>query len=170
MRFRALNLWKKKVERQVWDKQFVDLALMFNGVKYGWGKENLKEVDCSGLISAVLNFMGFPIRTTADEFLKRFFTQKTDWNYDPSTLKAVFFVAKTNYSTPSGDRLAGFARHVGVLVGDGIIINAVEPYTKLEILGEVKKRYNSSTCIIRELDWEAVEADNGKYAFDPDLQ
>ncbi len=170
MRYRALNLFKKKVESEARAKQFLDLTLLFNGVKYGWGKENMNRVDCSGLVSAVLNFMGFPIRTTADEFKNKFFTKKTNWTFEPNKVKGIFFVAKEDYSTQSGNRLAGHAKHIAILVGEGVIINAVMPYTKIEILDEVKKRYSDADCIIKELNWEAVEQDKGKYAFDEDLQ
>ena len=66
--------------------------------------------------------------------------------------------------------MAGFAKHVALLVGDGVVFNAVQPYAKFEMLEEVKERYDTSDMVVRELDWNAVVNDGGKYAFDPDLQ
>ena len=169
MRYRALNLWKKKVDSESIAKQFIDLSLLFNGVKYGWGKENMEEVDCSGLISGVLNLMNYPIRQTADGFLQHFFTKSTDWSFDPEKIKAVFFVARADYKTPGGNRLEGVAKHVALLVGHGAILNAVMPYTKIEILTDVRQRYEESDCVIKELDWEKIQKDEGTYAFDPEL-
>jgi len=170
MIFRALNLWRRKEEKRSLSQRFMDTALLYSGTKYGWGKENLQEVDCSGLVSGAFILNGFPIRTTANEFLTKFFTIKTDMKFEDDKVKAIFFVAKENYNTPSGDRLAGYARHVGLLVGDGVIFSAVNPYAKFERIDTIEDRYDSSDMIVRELDWNAVVNDGGKYAFDPDLQ
>ena len=170
MIYRALNLWKKKFEKRSEDQQFMDLALLFFGGKYKWGAENMEHVDCSGLISAILTLMGYPIRTTADEFMTKFFTKETTFDFDPNTVKVVFFVAKESYSSPSGNRLAGLARHISVLVGNGVVLHAVPPVVKFEKLKTAQNRYDTSNMIVREIDWEVIKNDKGKYAYDPELQ
>ncbi len=170
MKYRALNLWRKKFDKRSEDEQFLDLALLFYQGQYTWGKENLEKVDCSGLISGVLALMGYPIRTTADDFMKRFFTKKTSYTYRPNVVKAVFFVSKDNYQTPSGEKQAGNARHVGILIGEGIIFHAVSPLVCFERLKAVQERYDSSDMVIKEIDWDAIKADEGKYAYDVELQ
>ena len=170
MIYRAINLWKKKYELRSKAEQFVDLTLLFNGTDYGWGKENMSQCDCSGLISSVLALMGYPIRTTAESFRKNFFTIETNYKFDPMKVKAVFFVAKESYSTQSGNRLEGQAKHVGILVGDNIVFSATHPKAQFETIEAITQRYDTSDRIIRELDWLAVEKDEGRYAFDPELQ
>ena len=170
MIYRALNLWKKKFEKRSKNQQFIDMSLLFNGGKYKWGKETLEEVDCSGLISAVLKLMGHPIRTTANEFMIKFFTKITNFHYEEGKLKLVFFVSRDSYDSPSGTRLAGQARHVAILVGDGILFHAVSPTVRFETLASAEARYDTSNVVVREVDWDAIEKDDGKYAFDPELQ
>ena len=169
MEYRALSLFKKKGTKESLGRQFIDLALMFNGVPYGWGKENLEEVDCSGLFSTSLLFMGFPIRETAEGFRQKFFTKETTFQFDPDKVKAIFFVSRDSYDTPSGTRIKGRARHIGLLVGNNVIFHAIRPYARFEELSKVIKRYDTSDIIIREIDWDKVKESKFEYSFDKEL-
>ena len=166
MIFRALNLFRKKFDKRTREEQFKDLALLYFGGKYTWGREVPEEVDCSGLICGVLTLMGYPIRVSADELMRKFFNKDDE----KSNLKLVFFVSKEAYDTPSGNRLAGIARHVSILIGDDILYHAVSPRVRFESLDVAKKRYDTSSVVIKSVNWEAIEAEDGKYAIDPELQ
>lgn len=170
MKYRALNLWRKKLDTRQKSEQFMDYALLFNGTPYKWGQETMRGVDCSGLFSACFTFMGYPIRTTADDFYNRFFIKETTPEFNDLKVKAVFFIAKDNYNVKGTDRLAGSARHIALLVGDGVVFNAVHPCAKFELLKDVEERYENSDAVIRGLDWEAVQKDDRKYVFDAELQ
>jgi len=170
MIFRALNLWKKKFEKASDNEQFKQLALMYYGGKYTWGKETLEEVDCSGLICGVLTLMGYPIRVTADELMTKFFNKDVeDQMYDEDNVKLVFFIAKDSYSSQAGNRLAGRAKHVGILMGDNVMYHAVDPYVCFEQLDDVIRRYDTSIMVMKGINWDAIKTEGGKYGLDPEL-
>lgn len=88
------------------------LNLMW-GIPYDWGRENLFGSDCSGTLAFPLYMMGFNIRTTADRFYGRVFTQDVSPIYDPREIRAVFYVD-----------VGGRAVHVTPVVGHGCVLQA----------------------------------------------
>ena len=168
MIFRAINLWKKKFEKRSENEQFKDLALLYYGGKYKWGREVPEEVDCSGLICGVLTLMGYPIRVTANELMLEFFNEEPDFNKDD--IKLVFFVSNEAFGSISGNRLAGQARHVGILMDNYIILHATEPKVCLEELELIELRYKDSEMVIKSVNWDAIKSARGLYGLDPELQ
>ena len=166
MIYRALNLFKKKFDKRTESERFKDLALLYYGGKYTWGREVPEEVDCSGLMCGVLTLMGYPIRVDADTLMTKFFNKDAYEN----DLQLVFFVAKDSYDSPSGTRLAGRARHVGILIGKDITFHARSPRATFETLEAVRERYDTSDMLIKSVNWEAIKSEDGHYGLDIELQ
>ncbi len=68
---RYLTLFRSRLEAVSREEQFKKIATMFLGAEYKMGSENFNECDCSGLICSALRGMGYSIRITADELIKR---------------------------------------------------------------------------------------------------
>lgn len=166
---RALTLFRKKIDEEDKVQRFYNYALSYFGAKYVWGSEHFQESDCSGLIAGTLALLGHPIRETAEGFRKMFFKTTTP-TFDKTKIKCIFFVPNHAYKTASGLRPAGHARHIGLLVGENVILDATVPTAKIETLEDIKKRYTDCSIEIKEIDWEKVEACKTHYSFDVELR
>ena len=150
------------------------IGAFFIGSPYEWGKENPMGADCSGLISGALMGAGFNIRITAEGFLRHVFT-KVKTKFDPNLIQAVFFITKKDYKTPDGIRPKGIARHVVLLVGDNVVINAnseknIIEYRALEDLVEI---FDAENCyaLVRALDPKKAQKMQGTmYGLDEELK
>ena len=106
--FRFYSLLKEKIDDASETEKFKLYALGFATAPYRWGRESLDGTDCSGLISGVLMFMGYSIRTTADFFYKAMVDRSS-----VDGIKMVFFVDEKDD-----------AKHVGFYISDDIIMHA----------------------------------------------
>ncbi len=68
---RHLTLFRSRLAELSREDQFKKIATMFIGAKYKMGSENFNECDCSGLLCSSLRGMGYNIRITADDLIKR---------------------------------------------------------------------------------------------------
>jgi len=145
-------------------------CLMLVGAQYGWGAENIVNVDCSGSVSFPLWAIGYDWRTTADSFYRELFIDRSN-GYDEKKIQAVFYIADTDRK--HGDRTVkrGTAVHVTPVVGQGIVVDAtwgkeVRLRTLLSAIGE-HKAYGTDP-VIRSLDRDLLESKNGKFAWGVD--
>ena len=145
-------------------------CLMLVGAQYGWGKENIVDVDCSGTIAFPLWCIGYDWRTTADSFYRELFFNRSA-EYNAKKIQAVFYIADTD--RVHGDRTVtkGTVVHVTPMVGQSIVVDAtwgkeVRLRTLIAAIGE-HKRYGT-TPVIRSLDWDMLKGKSGKFAWGVD--
>jgi len=146
----------------------------FVGSTYEWGKEIPTGADCSGLISGALMGAGYNIRLTAEGLLRHLFT-KVRTEYDPNLIQAVFFITKKEYKTPDGVRPKGIARHVVLLVGKDVVINANSVHNVIEYrsLRDMERIFEAENCytLMRALDIDKAKAMDGQmYGLDEELK
>ena len=170
---RAMTLWREKYEKADREEKVRLIAYLYLDAPYVWGAEAPGETDCSGLVCGIFTFMGNPIRVTATSLMNDVFLKDTDEKYEEGKIKAGFLVANNDYDTPSGRRPAGNARHVGLLYGDDLFLNASYPRgTIIEEVGKVREKYRERDCtmVFKELDWDALAKMKGQtYGLDTDL-
>jgi cell wall-associated NlpC family hydrolase len=94
----------------------VDLAAQFLGVPYVWGGSSPSGFDCSGLIYYVYGQLGYKLYRVADDQIKKNGIAIPYENLAPGDLVAFS-------SSPGGS----YASHIGMYVGDGMMIHA--PHT-----------------------------------------
>ena len=171
MVIRALSLWRQKYEKSSLAEKFRRMTDLFMGAEYVWGKENILECDCSGLICGALIMMGYNVRVTATQLKEIVDTDGIERH--PDKIHLIFFIASEDYDTPSGRRSAGTVRHVGIVASDDIVLHASHPkgvaYERIE---ELVDRYNSKGCytLIAPLNWNKVRQMEGKaYGLDEEV-
>lgn len=161
MNFRALSLFKERMEELSKEEQFIKTALLFFGAKYELGTENMRECDCSGLICGALTLMGYKIRVNAHQIL----TRMVDFNN--SNGKSVVLI---------GCMKDGLYKHVGIVLDGGedtVVLNSSHPTgVQIETYDSfinryIKRGYSVSTF---SLDFDKVKAMEGViYDLDEDL-
>lgn len=167
------KMFMEKLAQMTNEQRYRAVGAFFVGSTYEWGKENPQGADCSGLVSGALMASGYNIRVTADDFINKVFTEEA-YSYDKDKIQAVFYITKKPYDTPDGQRPAGIARHVVMLVGDGVVINAnsfknVIEYRTLEDIDNI---FLDEDCYstIRSLDPEKARKMQGTvYGLDKEL-
>ncbi len=168
-----MSLWREKYELATNEEKVRLIAYLYLDAPYVWGSEAPGGTDCSGLICGIFTFMGNPIRITATDLMKKVFIKETDATYEKGTIKAGFLVANNDYDTPDGIRLAGTARHVGLLYGEGLFLHATFPAgTIVEKISDVRDTYyeRDARLVWKELDWEALREMKGEtYGLDQEL-
>jgi len=159
MRIRWDNIWaneQKQFDKMNEYEKFVYFLLLQFGSPYGWGQETPEAADCSGGVClALYGATGLLIRTTADDLYKRLFTRK---NPSKNDISAVFFITKKQQIHVDRTVAAGTAVHVAGIVGDGIVLNAQEPYAKVRRISELSDYYqrNGHEVAICGLNREAL--------------
>jgi murein DD-endopeptidase len=109
---------------------------------------------------------GLLVRTTADDLLKRVFTQV---NPRAGDIRAVFYVTRKDQK--HGDRVvsAGTCTHIAGIVDDGVILNSQEPYARVRRINDVSDYFQREGCevLVRGLNRGALEkiALEGKTVF-----
>jgi len=95
-------------------------AQKFLGMPYVWGGSSpVTSFDCSGYVSWVLNQSGWDIGRLGASGLYNICTPVTPGNARPGDL--VFFIGTYNAPDPNAPT------HVGIYVGDGMMIHAGNP-------------------------------------------
>jgi hypothetical protein len=95
------------------------------GSRYVFGGNVVGAVDCSGFTVAVYRQLGVNLPRTAQQQFN--VSRKVD---EPRPLDLVFF-----YGTY--DSRPDFVSHVGIYLGDGVMVSAVEPYLGRQDLNSV---------------------------------
>lgn len=93
----------------------VNIAAQFLGVPYVWGGTSPSGFDCSGLMQYTYKQLGYNINRVAADQMKNGIAVSKE-NLAPGDLVGF-------YSSPGG----GYVSHIGMYVGDGIMIHA--PHT-----------------------------------------
>lgn len=159
------EIFKKRYEQASQPERWRMLTRFFAGLPYGWGKENLLESDCSGLVCAVLYIMGYDIRVSADFLYKRIFTKKVTRYTDREKIMAVFYIEKET----------GRCTHVAPVLENYIVLNA-ELVLQEKTAREVRKYFEARghRAEWRELNITALEnyslAGENVYGLDPQLE
>lgn len=149
--FRALSLFKERVETLPVKEQFEKIAMLFYGAKYKMGSENMRECDCSGLICSTLVLMGFKIRINANDIM----TKLVDEEFHETSPILI------------GCKKDGKFKHIGIVLIEGetdIVFNASHPSgTRFESLEKFRSRYTSRGYTTHEvyLNWEKVAGMHG---------
>ena len=150
--------YRETMDRKI--ERYIYWCLQMWGASYGWGKEVIWSTDCSGLVCSALAGMGYRIRTTANALMQKVFVFPSDNKCDE--VKAAFFV------DPETDR----AVHVGAIVGDGVLLHAVEPEVRLQPLEDVVSWFGSmgKAPHVRKIDWSRalVVSEAREEFWDPD--
>lgn len=161
--FRGLSLFTEKVGRSSLGEQFKKVALLFQGAKYKMGSENLDECDCSGLVCSTLIFLGYTIRITADEIMKKLTTSEIP--LEPNRVRLV------------GCKKEGKYKHIGIVMENGedtVIYNASYPTgTQFESKEKFESRYRNRGYSIDYafLSWDKVEKMDGvAYGLDKEVK
>jgi len=141
------------------------LLRFFAGIPYGWGKENLWESDCSGLVCAVLFIMGYDIRVSADHLYHHVFIKPVTKYAARDRIMAVFYI----------DKDSGKCTHVAPVLENYILLNAettIQEKTARTVRLYFEIRNHRAEW--RQLDWKALEdlSLSGKYVYslDPQLE
>lgn len=92
-----------------------DLAAQFLGVPYVWGGTSPSGFDCSGLVQYVYAQLGYSLNRVADDQMK---------NGIPVSREELMPGDIIGFSSAG---LGGYASHIGIYVGDGMMIHA--PHT-----------------------------------------
>ena len=92
-----------------------DIAAQFLGVPYVWGGTSPNGFDCSGLVQYVYAQLGFKLARVADDQMKEGIPVSRD-QLMPGDIIGF-----------SSSGLGGYASHIGIYVGDGMMIHA--PHT-----------------------------------------
>jgi cell wall-associated NlpC family hydrolase len=100
-------------------KEIVDTGKNYFGVPYCWGGESARCFDCSGFIQYVYNKNGIEMPRTADEQLE-VMTIIPESEAQQGDL--VFFVYRN-----------GYAHHVGIYVGDNMILHSPKPGRRVKL-------------------------------------
>ncbi|MGI5902227.1 MAG: C40 family peptidase [Desulfitobacteriia bacterium] len=132
----TIALIEEKEETEDVRTKIVSSALTWQGVRYCWGGETKKGVDCSGLVQQVFAEHGIQLpRTSYDQFRKGVGIPKA--KLEAGDL--VFF--NTNGSGAS---------HVGIYIGEGNFISATKYGVRVESLEEPYwlKTYRGSKRIL----------------------
>ena len=169
----VLRIFTERLTQMSPADRYRAVAAFFVGSPYEWGKENPTGADCSGLISGALIGAGYNIRVTANDFLNNVFTTPST-AYDSEKFQAIFYVTEEDYDTPDGKRKAGIARHVALIVGQDVVINANSYRNVIEYraLPELTKIFKKEKCypLVRELNPAKALAYNGTvYGLDQEL-
>lgn len=136
---------ERKVKTLGMAGRFRKFALDLLDSPYVWGGENMIGTDCSGTVCFPLLCMGFKIRTTADDLMKKIFTDPVKNDLDLDKVMVVFYVTKEKKK--HGDRTveAGTAVHVTPVVGKYVVLNAGDPVA-LHTAKQIRLWYEDRDC------------------------
>ena len=109
----------RSFRREYIGKQIVDTGKNYFGVPYCWGGESARCFDCSGFIQYIYDKNGIDLPRTANEQLKSLTIISMD---EAQVGDLVFFVYRN-----------GYAHHVGVYVGDNMILHSPRPGKKVRL-------------------------------------
>lgn len=160
--FRGLSLFKEKLGRLSKSRQFEKMSLLFQGAEYTMGNENMDNCDCSGLICGTLNLMGYRIRITADEIMRKLTKEYSSENTEEVTFIMCLKDGKCN--------------HIGIVLQKGeadVIYNSSYPtgvqFETPQIFLE-RYRIRGYTIAYMYLDWNKVkDMDGVAYGLDKEL-
>ena len=115
------NEIKLKIEAvlKVSNQEILDTAKQYIGTPYCWGGETARCFDCSGFIQYVYNKNGIEVSRTADEQLRSMTIIPRD---EAQEGDLVFFVYRN-----------GYAHHVGIYVGNNMILHSPRPGKKVRL-------------------------------------
>ena len=159
------NFLKNRYNQAAMPDRWRMLLRFFAGIPYGWGKENLVESDCSGLVCAVLYIMGYNIRVSADFLYNRVFTKKITSHTARNKIMAVFYIEKET----------GHCSHIAPVLENYIVLNA-EKIIQEKTARSVRLYFEAIGYrdVWRELDWHSLEnialSGNYVYSLDPQLE
>jgi len=160
-----IHVLKARYEEADMPERWRILLRFFAGIPYGWGKENLWESDCSGIVCAVLFIMGYDIRVSADFLYQRIFTKPVSRYTARDRIMAVFYI----------DKESGKCTHVAPVLENYIVLNAelvLQEKTARTVRLYFEARDHRAEW--RELDWKALEdislAGKHVYGLDPQLE
>lgn len=116
---------ESKTEYMTKSQLFSHALTMLWHTRYGYGRENIIQSDCSGLVSAAFYLTGIDIRVTADTFYNEVFTDKDCSAYDDNRIKALFVY----------DVGSSLIVHVAPIIEHGVCLDAqvcaeLMPYNK----------------------------------------
>lgn len=146
--------------------------------KYGWGKENTQESDCSGTVCYPLIRMFYRIRTDANDLYHNIFTipVKEKDELDLERIMAVFYVMKRKWKKLDGTLMpADTVRHVTPVIGQYVVcdadwgMNRIILKTAKAVRLELRKKVGAR-AIWREINWDAVLRWNGIKFYNPDSE
>lgn len=129
---------------------------------YGWGKEIISDVDCSGSVSFALYLMGYNIRITAHDIYNMLCNRANSAVPEPGDL--IFFKGKNDARM----------RHVAVFSDNEVLLNAARKFEDIHIDDEIQYRLGrgQDELFRGRIDWGHVAevAKDGKYAYGIDTE
>ena len=163
---------RRQFEKMTESEKFIYFLLLQFGSPYGWGRENPVSSDCSGAVCmALYAATGLLIRTTADDLLKRVFTQVNPRQGD---IRAVFYVTRKDKKHGDTTVAAGTCTHVAGIVDDGVVLNSQEPYARVRRINDISDYFQREghDVLVRGLDRGALArlAGEGKTRYDLDAE
>lgn len=142
------------------NQRFAYLVRLLWGSPYGWGKEIMGDVDCSGSLSWALYLLGYNIRMTADQFCN-LASNPVEALPEPGNLCFWWFPDKRR------------VKHVTVFSDKMIVMDADEKFQDVPISIEIQTR-EKQPFEFKGLDWNKlrVMSDTGEFAWgvDSDLK
>ena len=153
-----VGLMKKHLSVLKPNQRFAYLVRLLWGSPYGWGKEVMGDVDCSGSVCWSLYLLGYNIRMTADDFY-RLATNPTDTLPEPGNLCFWWF--------PTRKRI----KHVTVFSDKMVVMDADEHFQDIPVSLEIQTR-EKQPFEFRKFDWNKLKvmSDTGEFAWGVDSE
>lgn len=146
-------------------EQFSYALLFLWRTSYGYGRENIIQSDCSGLLSAAFYLTGIDIRVTADTFYNEVFVNRDNFNIKGEVIKAYFVI----------DQESRRAVHVAPVIENGVCLDT-QMYAEIIPFTQFYSRYDTVTRLVlwRTTNWSDVlrYSKNTRcvYGLDPELK
>ena len=163
-----INLIRKHLEELSQTDRLIYLLKLLWQSDYGWGREHIGSVDCSGALSFALYLMGFNIRTTANGF-ENDFTKDIGMGQLPLPGDLLFFRPRT-------DRTGGSNwNHVAIFSDRSLnLLSTTSSTFQIVPISTMLSAYSNMEHRVARLDWLEIDrkARTGRYVWgvDPELR